>query len=327
MMTTLNLGIVGCGHVVLNAHLPILKVLKDIKIKWVLDPNPQEVELLSYLKIPRISSIDQLEDFPKTDIVLLTSPYGSRPPIFNSIKGKVNGIYCEKPFAKSVNEHIEITKDYPEYSFAIGYQRRSLGNINIIKNIISDDIFGPLKGVKCEYGYHNISSGSFHSDFELSGGGILFESGVHWIDAMLYSINPSDIEKQAVNIIYHDKLDVHTDASFSIRLEDDNEINCDIIISHLKETADKITYIFEDVEVDLYLYNENDPPVVIPHKNNKKTYEVKNFLSEVLPNTSFGQGAIFWKDYIDSFINKKVSYTNASQSILTTKTVEQIYNS
>ena len=56
----------------------------------------------------RISSIDQLDDFPDTDIVLLTSPYGSRPPIFNSMKGMVKGIYCEKPFAKSVNEHIEI---------------------------------------------------------------------------------------------------------------------------------------------------------------------------------------------------------------------------
>lgn len=326
-MSTLNIGIVGFGHVVLNAHLPILSVLKNVKIKWVLDPDPKEAELLNHLHISRVSSIDELQDFPETDIVLLTSPYGSRPPIFNSMRGMVKGIYCEKPFAKSVSEHIQITKDYPEHSFAIGYQRRSLGNVNIVKNIIEDNIFGPLKEVKCEYGYHNISSGSFHSNFELSGGGILFESGVHWIDSMLYSINPLDIEKQTADVIYHDKLDIHTDASFSIRLEDGREINCDIMISNLKETADKITYIFEDVSVDLYLYNENDPPVVIPNKNNNKTYAVSNFLSEIIPNTSLGQGAIFWKDYIDSYINKRVSYTNASQSILTTKAIEQIYNS
>ena len=326
-MTAVNIGIIGFGHVVVNAHLPILSVLKDVKINWVLDPNPKETALLEHLKIPRISSIDQLDNFPDTDIVLLTSPYGSRVPIFNSIKSKVKGIYCEKPFAKSVNEHIEITKDYPEYSFAVGYQRRSLGNINIIKSIIADNIFGPLKEVKCEYGYHNISSGSFHSDFELSGGGILFESGVHWIDSMLYSINPSDVEKEKANVIYHDKMDVHNEASFSIQLQDGNEINCNILISHLKATTDKISYIFKDVGVDLYLYNENDPPIVIPHNNNRKTYEVNNFLSEILPNTSLGQGTIFWKDYLDSFKNKKVSYTNASQSILTTKTIEQIYNS
>ena len=326
-MSTLNIGIVGFGHVVLNAHLPILRVLKGVKIKWVLDPDPKEAELLNHLHISRVSSIDELQDFPETDIVLLTSPYGSRPPIFNSMRGMVKGIYCEKPFAKSVSEHIQITKDYPEHSFAIGYQRRSLGNVNIVKNIIEDNIFGPLKEVKCEYGYHNISSGSFHSNFELSGGGILFESGVHWIDSMLYSINPLDIEKQTADVIYHDKLDIHTDASFSIRLEDGREINCDIMISNLKETADKITYIFEDVSVDLYLYNENDPPVVIPNKNNNKTYAVSNFLSEIIPSTSLGQGAIFWKDYIDSYINKRVSYTNASQSILTTKAIEQIYNS
>ena len=99
-MNTLNIGIVGFGHVVLNAHLPILRVLKDVKIKWVLDPDPKEVALLSHLNISRISSIDQLEEFPDTDIVLLTSPYGSRTPIFNSMKGMVKGIYCENPLQK-----------------------------------------------------------------------------------------------------------------------------------------------------------------------------------------------------------------------------------
>ena len=110
-MSTLNIGIVGFGHVVLNAHLPILRVLKSVKIKWVLDPDPKEAELLNHLNISRVSSIDELKDFPETDIVLLTSPYGSRHPIFNSMRGMVKGIYCEKPFAKSVSEHIQITKD------------------------------------------------------------------------------------------------------------------------------------------------------------------------------------------------------------------------
>ena len=327
MKNILNVGIIGFGHVVLNAHLPILKVLENIKINWALDPNPKEIDLLGHLKIPRISSINQLDKFPDTDIILLTSPYGSRAAIFKAIKGRVKGIYCEKPFAKTVSEHIAITKDYPEHSFAIGYQRRSLGNINIIKNIIMDNTFGVLKEVKCEYGYHNISSGSFHSNIELSGGGILFESGVHWIDSMLYSVNPLDVEKQNVNMIYHDKLDIHTDANFSLMLQNGNEINCNIMISHLKEVSDKITYIFEDVAVELFLYNENDPPIVIPHKSNKKTYSINNFLSDVKPNSSLGQGLVFWKDYIDSFMNKKVSYTNASQSILTTKAIEQIYSS
>ena len=87
-MNTLNIGIVGFGHVVLNAHLPILRVLKDVKIKWVLDPDPKEVALLSHLNISRISSIDQVEVFADRDIVLLTSPYGCRSPIFNSMIGK-----------------------------------------------------------------------------------------------------------------------------------------------------------------------------------------------------------------------------------------------
>ena len=68
-MSTLNIGIVGFGHVVLNAHLPILRVLKGVKIKWVLDPDPKEAGLLNHLNISRLSSIDELQDFILAEII------------------------------------------------------------------------------------------------------------------------------------------------------------------------------------------------------------------------------------------------------------------
>ena len=148
------------------------------------------------------------------DIVFIGAPYGVRPPIYDAIRGKVKGIYCEKPFAKSVKEHLAITNDYEDYTFSIGYNRRALGHVNIIKNIIHDGVFGDLKEVRCEYGYFKIKSGSFHSHVELSGGGILFESGVHWIDAMLFSIQPNDVEIINAIVEYNAGLDIHTDAEF-----------------------------------------------------------------------------------------------------------------
>ena len=321
----LNLGIVGFGHVVKNCHLPILSVNKNINISWVLDPKHDDIPLLKRLNIPFIESIDSFEKYPKTDIVLITSPYGSRPPVFEAIKNKVKGIYCEKPFAKSVDEHLKITADYQDYAFSIGYQRRSLGHVNVVRNVIKNKVFGELKSVKCEYGYRNIASGSFHSHFDLSGGGILFESGVHWIDAMLYTIGPLDLSILNANVEYNDKLDIHTEADFLIQLTDKNDIGCKIVFSHLRDTSDKISYIFNDVTVDLYLYREEQPPIVVPNKGDKKRYEINNFLKGIIPSSSLGQGVKFWQDYLSSFSNKKVLYTNAIESLLTTKAIEQIY--
>ena len=91
-------------------------------------------------------------------------------------------------------------------------------------------------------------------------------------------------------------------------------------------SEDKISYVFEHVTVELYLYDESQPPLVIPHNaSNNKTYEINNFLVGIGPSTAVGQGAKYWEDYISSFVNKKVSYTNASECLMTTKVIEQIY--
>ena len=320
-----NLGIIGSGNVVIAQHFPLLMANSDVNISWVLEPY-NDLPLMKGLNIPVFKSLDEFDNFPSVDIVFIGAPYGVRPPIYDAIRGKVKGIYCEKPFAKSVKEHLAITNDYEDYAFSIGYNRRALGHVNIIKNIIHDGVFGDLKEVRCEYGYFTIKSGRFHSDAELSGGGILFESGVHWIDAMLFSIQPNDVEIINAMVEYNAGLDIHTDAEFLLKMDNQEDIDCKILITHLQKTEDKISYVFEHVTVELYLYDESQPPLVLPHNaSNNKTYEINNFLIGIGPSTPIGQGAKYWEDYISSFVNKKVSYTNASECLMTTKVIEQIY--
>ena len=64
---------------------------------------------------------------------------------------------------------------------------------------------------------------------------------------------------------------------------------------------------------------------MIPRKKGGKRYEISNFLKGIVPSSSLGQGVKFWQDYLSSFSDKKVSYTNAVESLLTTKAIEQIY--
>ena len=320
-----NLGIIGSGNVVIAQHFPLLMANSDVNVSWVLEPY-NDLPLMKGLNIPVFKSLDEFDNFPSVDIVFIGAPYGVRPPIYDAIRGKVKGIYCEKPFAKSVKEHLAITNDYEDYAFSIGYNRRALGHVNIIKNIIHHGVFGDLKEVRCEYSYFTIKSGSFHSHVELSGGGILFESGVHWIDAMLFSIQPNDVEIINAMVEYNAGLDIHNDAEFLLKMDNQEDIDCKILITHLQKTEDKISYVFEHVTVELYLYDESQPPLVLPHNaSNNKTYEINNFLIGIGPSTPIGQGAKYWEDYISSFVNKKVSYTNASECLMTTKVIEQIY--
>ena len=143
---------------------------------------------------------------------------------------------------------------------------------------------------------------------------------------MLFSIQPSDVEIINAMVEYNAGLDIHTDAEFLLKMDNQEDIDCKILITHLQKTEDKISYVFEHVTVELYLYDESQPPLVIPNNaSNNKTYEINNFLVGIGPSTAVGQGAKYWEDYISSFVNKKVSYTNASECLMTTKVIEQIY--
>ena len=61
---------------------------------------------------------------------------------------------------------------------------------------------------------------------------------------MLYTIDPLDLNIINANVEYNAKLDIHTEAYFSIKLNDNKDIDCNITITHLKKTANKISYIF-----------------------------------------------------------------------------------
>jgi predicted dehydrogenase len=173
----INIGIIGFGNISLNVHLPILLSRNDVKIVWVVD---KEKKLQSILKKKKIYLYSNIHDaiYPKIpEIALICAPYGERVEIFNAIKGKVKGIYCEKPLALSTNEHLSYTNGLDEFSFTIGYQRRSLSNVQTVKSIIESNIFGALQKIEVEFGSIYFNFGGYRSQKLLSGGGIFLEAG------------------------------------------------------------------------------------------------------------------------------------------------------
>jgi predicted dehydrogenase len=173
----INIGIIGFGNISLNVHLPILLSRNDVKIVWVVDKEKKFQSLLKNKKIDFYSNILDAIYSKIPEIALISVPYGERVEIFNAIKGKVKGIYCEKPLALSTNEHLSYTNGLDEFSFTIGYQRRSLSNVQTVKSIIESNIFGALQKIEVEFGSIYFNFGGYRSQKLLSGGGIFLEAG------------------------------------------------------------------------------------------------------------------------------------------------------
>jgi predicted dehydrogenase len=257
--------------------------------------------------------------------VLITSPYGTRSEIFRAIEGKTKGIYCEKPFAKSLQEHNALISNYKDYEFTIGYQRRSLESVRLMKNVIEGNLFGSVQKVCFEYGDIGIRTGGFQSNVELSGGGLLFEAGIHWIDTVLYTLNAIDVRKLKSTVEYQCGLDIHVEAKFEIILPKGELVDFGLTVTQIQQTTNKIMYTFKDVSLELELFDDTARPIVVPHNNPSERYMLHNYLRDIGPSSSLGQGIEYWDQYLFGFRSQSASYTSAKDSLLTTKVVEFIY--
>ena len=321
----IKLGIVGFGHQTFKVHLPTLLARNDISISWIVDPK---IESLNVFKKNKIKLFKNIQDVPKEnfpEITLIAIPYGYRNQIFEFLKGKTQGIYCEKPLAKNLAEHKNITGDYADYAFATGLTRRCLASVQLVKNVIRKNIFGRIKEIAFEFGSLHYSFTGFRSQFEAAGGGIVLEAGIHWFDTILYITNAEKILNFKVETKFVDKLDVYSKGSFFIVNKENDHIKCKYKITAVENTQDKMKFIFENSILELDIFSNYSKPILLINGNNKKIFLEE--LEKNKPNSSFDTNIVHWDLFLNSFKNKEVSYVNAKTCEITSALMGLIYGS
>ncbi|MAY90742.1 MAG: hypothetical protein CMN00_06135 [Rickettsiales bacterium] len=319
----IKIGIIGLGNVAWNVHLPILLSRDDIKISWICDQEIKKKKIFDKKKIPFFENINKAIQFEECDIALITVPYHQRKTVFDNIKKFTKGIYYEKPFALTIDEHKYFSEKFKNYEVTVGFQRRRMGVVKTIKSIIESNIFGSLLEINIDFGDIHYKFDSFRSDNKKSGGGIFFETGSHWIDTALYTSNAKEVYDFNCVKKIEDNLDIESEGKFKIFNEKNIEIKCNFFITTLKNTNNKITYLFENCSIDLFLFDNESNLVLNNSDSDKFIIQKDEYLN--LPNLSLGVGASYWNDYLKCFINKKDSDLSVNNYILTTKIIELFY--
>jgi predicted dehydrogenase len=322
-MQMLDIGIIGLGNVGLSVHLPILLSRNDLNIAWICDQSDKWMNLCSKKKIPFFVNLDKALEYKAPELALITTPYFSRKEIFKKIKDKVSGIYFEKPFAINLNEHFYYTKNFANSDLTIGYQRRSLGTVQAAKKIISQNIFGQLNKITIEFGDLHYNFSGFRASKEKAGGGIFLEAGSHWLDSVLFTSNAKKIENFKNKIKFNDGLDVHSEGSFNIHNSENKLITCNFKFTCLENTSNKIRFFFNNCTMDLFLF-EDDSDLII-NADKKDQFDIQDIGMKNFPNNSLSQGASYWNEFINSYLNKKNSYTSINEFLLTTQIIELFY--
>lgn len=316
-------GIIGCGQIAESNHMPVLSAM-GCSISWIVEKNMQKAKQIgNFYNSQYFSGINI--PLPPVDVILIATPYGARNEYYTYLKQNNldSCIYVEKPIALTVQEHSMICGLRMEHMLGGGYNKRYTKSAITVEKLVNSKIFGELKSIIFEFGSYGVkTSGKYYSNLSMSGGGILFELGVHYLDIIQHICGAQDVDVISCSMHKESDIDIHTEAHFQLITPHKN-IPVDFIVSNLKNYTNKCYICFNTgIEINFSLFT-ND--IYIGKENSEIIASVDLIHQQTIPHSPYQVMYSIWKDFIEMISTKQVNKSSLSSSLLTTKIVEELY--
>lgn len=321
-----TLGIIGAGNVVSGNHLPVLKAMPEVQIAWITDKDKGRANRVAKAYgVAGCEAEGGLENFPKTDAVLLAIPFGVREPYYAALAQREDAVYVEKPFARTVAAHHRLCSSFADYQLACGYNRRSWGIVQFCKEIIETQLLGRIRHVRFGFGSAGgiTAGGHYTADSAIAGGGMLFETGVHGIDTLLYCLDAQTAHLTSGKMIMDQGHDIHCEATLELQDRDGESIPFEIEVSRLKNTIERVELHFDNCIATFGLFGL--APELRVQSTNGKLQTILTNRTNLYPFTWNQTLSEFWKAFLSGLRAREANYTSAYRSVLTTDVVEQLY--
>jgi len=318
----MKIGVIGAGTIVENVHLPVLSNTRGTTIDWILDPDFSRTSQLARATGARALAMPaELTDLPPADIFLLAAPYGARKPYYDALRHRSVAIYVEKPFAKTLDEYEWISSLSAPNKIADGYQRRSWGPTAHIRELVQSQMFGRLKEIRFEIGGPHTTGSRYAGNPLLGGGGILMEVACHGIDLALFVLNAEDLSLIEGSMTMEDGLDLHTRGVFQVKCAGLGLVSLQIVASSLQFTENKFRLEFEHASVTFSMFAWDGFSVAA---RTGARFSL-NPIDEPFPLTALQIFHAHWRQFIHAVQSGDQNHSNAAQSRLTAKALQQLY--
>jgi predicted dehydrogenase len=134
-------------------------------------------------------------------------------------------VLVEKPMVTDVRQAVELveTADERDLVLQVGYQRHFDPAFRELRRVLSSGRIGDVHAVNCHLGqdWVELHGDTWRADPELSGGGQLYDTGSHLLDALLWTTG-AEPERVSADIEYAEpRVDVNS--ALTIRLLRDGE--------------------------------------------------------------------------------------------------------
>ncbi|HVG32323.1 MAG TPA: Gfo/Idh/MocA family oxidoreductase [Pyrinomonadaceae bacterium] len=188
-MTTLKVGLIGCGHIAQAAHLVNLKRLPSAELVALAEPDAGrrlEAQRLAP-KAAAFTDYEELLDKAEVDALVICLPNAlhARAAIAALEKGK--HIYLEKPLATSLDEAQAVITAWQKAGVVamMGFNYRFNKLYESVRRHIRSGTLGQLLFARTVFSTAVQDLPPWKRD-RLSGGGVLFDLASHHFDLLRY---------------------------------------------------------------------------------------------------------------------------------------------
>lgn len=199
MKTTI--AIIGCGRIAQNAHLPALTKMEDVRIKYACDILPEKAQAAKE-KYPAIEQA--ITDYkvaladPEVEAVFVLTPnYAHYTIAMDALKAGKH-VMCEKPITVSYALSAEMAEEAKKQGklLNIGVCNRYHKSVELIEEMNRKGELGNIYHVYCSFRASRSIPG-LGGDFTnkaQSGGGVLIDWGIHFLDLVLYILGGAHLK-------------------------------------------------------------------------------------------------------------------------------------
>lgn len=192
-MKTTVVAIIGCGRIAKHAHLPALSKLENVRIKYACDLIEEKAKALKekFEKIEQVITDYQiaLAD-PEVEAVFVLTPNYSHYTVTMDALRAGKHVMCEKPVTVSYELSCEMAElaNREGKILNIGVCNRYHKSVEILEEMCRNGEFGNVYHIYCSFRrFRSIPGlGGAFTDKALSGGGVLIDWGIHFLDLILY---------------------------------------------------------------------------------------------------------------------------------------------
>jgi predicted dehydrogenase len=256
-----RIALIGGGAVAEMFHLPALEAAQDAVLDTLVEKNEGRArELASRFAIPRVGASLADVDLDAFEAAIVALPHFLHAEICGELLRAGKHVFVEKPMALTTAEcdaMIGEARD-AQVTLTVGQMRRFCPAVSAARSLLDKGVLGEIRRFDLRDGA--VFDWPVASDFqfrkETAGGGVLFDTGAHALDMLLWLLGEGGEGKGELEVCaYRDDAFGGVEADCEIELRTPGGVVGRVELSRTRKLRNSIVIEGSDGRLELFFYD------------------------------------------------------------------------